>query len=433
MTELVGLQALDEEYLKVDAQFGGTDQRKIFTYAEKLMPQLGYKKRAHLMNFMVPGLMGSKMSSSDPDSKIDLLDDAKVVEKKIKKAFCEEGNIVDNGLLSFAKFVILPLKSLQFSIPASTSTPIPSNSTPSPISSITTSAIDAAAHKFSFTVVRAEAFGGSIEFSSYKELEQAFLERKVHPSDLKKFTADAINQLLEPIRHQYRNDVEFQQYAQTGYPAPLKASKVSVSPGCAGAQKQGPGQVTDAFHRFDLRVAKIHACEQHPDADSLYVLSVDVGASIAPSSGAQETPGKKTLRTIVSGLVKYYSKEELCGRSVVVVANLKASKLRGIVSEGMILAASNEADECVELLQPPKTCLPGDLVFLSDETTTAAAINLTPDISINSKQKFFNEVLQSLSTMKLDDKAVSVTYKGKLLCTKSGHVTVASLLNAIVR
>ncbi len=47
-----GLQALDEEYLKVDCQFGGVDQRKIFTFAEKYMPQLGYEKRIHLMNPM---------------------------------------------------------------------------------------------------------------------------------------------------------------------------------------------------------------------------------------------------------------------------------------------------------------------------------------------------------------------------------------------
>lgn len=47
-----GLQALDEEYLKVDAQFGGIDQRKIFTFAEKYLPQLGYSKRIHLMNPM---------------------------------------------------------------------------------------------------------------------------------------------------------------------------------------------------------------------------------------------------------------------------------------------------------------------------------------------------------------------------------------------
>lgn len=48
----LGLQALDEEYLKVDAQFGGIDQRKIFTFAEKYLPQLGYQKRSHLMNPM---------------------------------------------------------------------------------------------------------------------------------------------------------------------------------------------------------------------------------------------------------------------------------------------------------------------------------------------------------------------------------------------
>ncbi|KAG6375026.1 tyrosyl-tRNA synthetase [Boletus reticuloceps] len=69
-----GLQALDEQYLGVDFQFGGVDQRKIFTYAELYLPRLGYAKRAHLMNTMVPGLMGGKMSSSDPDSKIDFLD-----------------------------------------------------------------------------------------------------------------------------------------------------------------------------------------------------------------------------------------------------------------------------------------------------------------------------------------------------------------------
>ena len=62
----IPLQALDEEYLGVDAQFGGVDQRKIFMFAEKYLPTLGYKKRAHLMNPMIPGLTGDKMSSSDP-------------------------------------------------------------------------------------------------------------------------------------------------------------------------------------------------------------------------------------------------------------------------------------------------------------------------------------------------------------------------------
>ena len=90
-----GLQALDEEYLGCDAQFGGVDQRKIFTYAEKYLPALGYAKRAHLMNPMVPGLQGTKMSSSDEDSKIDLLDTAASLKKKLKKAFCETESIKD--------------------------------------------------------------------------------------------------------------------------------------------------------------------------------------------------------------------------------------------------------------------------------------------------------------------------------------------------
>jgi len=69
-----GLQALDEQYLGVDAQFGGVDQRKIFMMAREFLPKLGYKKRCHLMNPMVPGLTGDKMSSSEADSKIDILE-----------------------------------------------------------------------------------------------------------------------------------------------------------------------------------------------------------------------------------------------------------------------------------------------------------------------------------------------------------------------
>lgn len=58
----------------------------------------------------VPGLTGSKMSASDPDSKIDLLDTAAQVSNKVKKAFCEPGNIQDNGILAFVKFVLAPLQ-----------------------------------------------------------------------------------------------------------------------------------------------------------------------------------------------------------------------------------------------------------------------------------------------------------------------------------
>ncbi len=59
--------------------------------------------------FLVPGLTGEKMSASVEDSKIDLLDTKDQVKKKLKKAFCEPGNIENNGVLSFCKSVIFPL------------------------------------------------------------------------------------------------------------------------------------------------------------------------------------------------------------------------------------------------------------------------------------------------------------------------------------
>lgn len=107
------MQALDEEHLGVDAQFGGVDQRKIFALAAEQLPKIGFKERAHLMNPMVPGLAGGKMSSSDPDSKIDLLDEPKVVEKKLKKAYAVPKEVEGNGIISFVEHVLLRTSELQ--------------------------------------------------------------------------------------------------------------------------------------------------------------------------------------------------------------------------------------------------------------------------------------------------------------------------------
>jgi tyrosyl-tRNA synthetase len=195
------LQALDEEYLGCDAQFGGVDQRKIFTYAEKYLPHLGYKKRAHLMNGMVGGLSGSKMSSSDPDSKVDLLDSEQDVVKKLKKAFCEEGNIVDNPILAFLKAVIFPVKSLTDP-------------------------------NYEFTIVRPEKYGGNVSFSSYDDLETAFQKKEVHPGDLKAGAAIALNSLLQPIREVWKNSPELQQLTLEAYPPPKPKISAEISRLC---------------------------------------------------------------------------------------------------------------------------------------------------------------------------------------------------------
>src|SRR5690606_11536131 len=102
------MQALDEEYLKVDVQFGGIDQRKIMVYARENLPKIGYKARVELMNPMIRGLVGEKMSSSVESSKIDLLDSAEEIARKIKKAECVEVD-PDNGLMAILKYVIIPL------------------------------------------------------------------------------------------------------------------------------------------------------------------------------------------------------------------------------------------------------------------------------------------------------------------------------------
>ena len=74
------LQVLDEVYLKTDIQLGGVDQRKIFMMSRDHLHKIGYKSNIHLMNQMIPNLSGKtvdeKMSSSDINSKIDLLDNA---------------------------------------------------------------------------------------------------------------------------------------------------------------------------------------------------------------------------------------------------------------------------------------------------------------------------------------------------------------------
>ena len=107
------MQALDEEHLGVDAQFGGVDQRKIFALATEQLSKVGYKERAHLMNPMVPGLAGGKMSSSDPDSKIDVLEEADDVRRKLRKAHAAPKEVSGNGVISFVEYVLLPVSSLR--------------------------------------------------------------------------------------------------------------------------------------------------------------------------------------------------------------------------------------------------------------------------------------------------------------------------------
>ncbi|KAM9824302.1 tyrosine--tRNA ligase, cytoplasmic [Neosynchiropus ocellatus] len=316
-----GLQALDEEYLKVDAQFGGVDQRKIFTLAEKYLPSLGYAKRSHLMNPMVPGLTGAKMSSSEEESKIDLLDSKEDVKKKLKKAFCEPGNIQNNGVLSFVKYVVFPLRG-------------------------------------EFCIKRDPKWGGEKVFTVFEELEKEFAEELIHPGDLKASVEVALNQLLEPIRKKFESP-ELRKLTNCAYPDPSKTTgKANKAAGGAVEEELVPS-------RLDIRVGKVISVEKHPDADSLYLEKIDVGEA--------------EPRTVVSGLVAYIPQEELQDRMVLLLCNLKPQKMRGIESQAMLLCASIEGEQRrVEPLDPPEGSSPGERVFVEGYEAGQADDKLNP-------------------------------------------------------
>ncbi|HEB46877.1 MAG TPA: tyrosine--tRNA ligase [Candidatus Pacearchaeota archaeon] len=160
------MQALDEEYLKVDAQFAGLDQRKILVFAREYLPKIGYKSRIDLMVPMVRGLVGDQMSSSVESSKIDLLDGEEDVIRKVGKAHCAEGN-PENGLMDILKYLIFVMKQDK---------------------------------KEKFVVKRDKKYGGDIKYSAYGEVEKDFKDKKLHPADLKNAIAREINILLRKFR-----------------------------------------------------------------------------------------------------------------------------------------------------------------------------------------------------------------------------------------
>ncbi|KAH9979813.1 hypothetical protein BJV74DRAFT_779789 [Russula compacta] len=218
-----GLQALDEQYLDVDFQFGGVDQRKIFTFAELYLPRLGYAKRAHLMNAMVPGLAGGKMSSSDPDSKIDFLDSPDAVRRKVKRAFCEEGNVADNGVLAFVEAVLIPISELRLECAAASGgTEVGGGGEEQKEKSF---AFEDAPAGTVFSVSRDEKYGGPMHFSTYDALRGAFERRDVHPKDLKGAVADALVSLLDPIRRRFEESKEWQDVTALAYPSPVPEKK----------------------------------------------------------------------------------------------------------------------------------------------------------------------------------------------------------------
>ena len=161
------MQAADIFYLGVDIAHAAMDQRKAHVImrdvSEKVAPQK--PKPIALHHGLIDGLTGdAKMSKSKPDSAVFIHDEPDEIRRKIKKAFCEEKNIEKNPILNWAKNILFWNR----------------------------------VHPF--VIERKPEHGGNLEFSTFAQLEQAFVAGELHPIDLKSAVADELVALLEPAR-----------------------------------------------------------------------------------------------------------------------------------------------------------------------------------------------------------------------------------------
>jgi len=167
------MQCLDEEYLDVDIQLGGIDQRHILAFAREGLPILNYRARVEVMTSLMVSLKGPgiKMSASIPESSIKVYESEESINKKIGNAYCPAGVVEGNPILQIAKYIIFPLNG-------------------------------------KFKIEREKKFGGDIEFENYIQLEKAFIENKLHPQDIKKATSSILINLFSKARKYFAKNTE---------------------------------------------------------------------------------------------------------------------------------------------------------------------------------------------------------------------------------
>jgi tyrosyl-tRNA synthetase len=181
------MQTADIFQLKADICQLGLDQRRANILAREVGPKLGWNKPVVVSHHMLMGLEGvkepegfeenrkldaeisSKMSKSKPSTCIFVHDSKDEIKKKIGRAYCPEKVVEGNPVLEYAKHLIFR-------------------------------------NHDSMKIERPEKFGGTIDFSSYQEVENAFREGKLHPMDLKNGVAENLDSMISPIREHFENN-----------------------------------------------------------------------------------------------------------------------------------------------------------------------------------------------------------------------------------
>jgi tyrosyl-tRNA synthetase len=338
------------------------------------------------MNPMVPSLTGgkgNKMSSSDPNSKIDLLDSAQDVTSKIKKAFAEPGLVEGNGLLAFTRHVLFPLYGPK-----------------------------------GFTIEREDKHGGNMHFATYEALEKSYADKLLFPLDLKIQVAKAINELLQPIRDAMSTPDMVKLIAEA-YPANVVVEEPVVDeevdedgkavPETAGPEATaatGTPDMTQEFYKLDLRVSVIQNVRDHPGADSLFLLDANTGS--------------EQTTQVVTNLKSSMSADKLEAKKQVMLFNLKPTSFRGEKSLAMILGGTGGPDGTTHGLVAPLAEAPsvkaGDRLYLAGQGPVVGDI-------ARANEKVIAKVFADLST---NDKG-ELLYCGKPVLAGSGPAVTVGM------
>ncbi|MDH3365851.1 MAG: tyrosine--tRNA ligase [Thermoplasmata archaeon] len=172
------MQVADIFQLDVDIAYSGMDQRRAHMLARDVAEKLGWKKPIALHTPLLMSLKGgermdpaeAKMSKSSPDTAIFMHDGPDDVQRKLKNAFCPPETEA-NPVMDTMRLLVFPMLG-------------------------------------SAKIDRSTKFGGPVEYSSFEELKEAYESKSLHPMDLKKGAADAINKLLEPVREYFTANPE---------------------------------------------------------------------------------------------------------------------------------------------------------------------------------------------------------------------------------
>ncbi len=193
-----------------------------------------------------------------------------------------------------------------------------------------------------------------------------------------------------------------------------KEKKEKKEKGGGGETNTKPQSNEPSVNLLELRVGVITSVKKHETADKLYCEEIDIGEA--------------EPRQIASGLVPHYTLEEMEGRRLIVVANLKPRNLVGFKSSGMVLCAAKpqeDGSEKVEFVDPPAEAKPGDRII-------GTGLDLVDPLSPSqeAKQKMFLKVGELL---KVNEKG-EATWNGAVLTTEAGGVcTAPTLRDAVMR